>query len=184
MNRDSKMRGVLILLCLSVALCSAIDVKKLLNDMTLEQKCGQMTQIAADVIQKAKEPLDPNENPINETELTFATKVVQVGSILNAPYVKAQTAKTWQAMQKMIQDMALNNTNLGIPIIYGLDTIHGANYVREGTLFPQPLSMAASFDLEVAEKVGAIGAMETRATGIPWNFNPVLDMGRQPVWPR
>ena len=167
-----------------ICACSAIDVKKLLNDMTIEQKCGQMTQIAADVIQKFQEPSDPNENPINETELDFATKVIQVGSILNAPYVKAQTASTWQAMQKMIQDKALNNTNLGIPILYGLDTIHGANYVREGTLFPQPLSMAASFDLEVAERIGAIGAMETRATGIPWNFNPVLDMGRQPVWPR
>ena len=65
-----------------------------------------------------------------------------------------------------------------------MDSIHGANYIREAVLFPQPLSMAASFNLEIAKKVGEITSIETRASGIPWNFNPVLDVGRQPLWPR
>ena len=161
-----------------------VDIKKLLDSMTIEEKCGQMTQIAADVVQKEKEPTDPDENPINATALEFAIKVIQVGSILNTPYVKAQKAKTWQAMIQMIQEYSLNMTEKKIPNIYGLDSIHGANYLREGTLFPQPLSMAATFNLDIAEKIGEISAMETRATGIPWNFNPVLDIGRQPLWPR
>ena len=84
---------------------------------------------------------------------------------------------------QLIQDTA-KQYNLKVPVIYGLDSIHGANYIRESTLFPQPLSMAASFNLDIVEKVARITSMETRAIGVPWNFNPVLDVGRQPLWPR
>ena len=87
-------------------------------------------------------------------------------------------------MIKQIQDVALNETRLKIPIIYGIDSIHGANYVQEGVLFPQPLSQAATFNRDVAHRIGEITALETRAIGVPWNFNPVLDIGRQPLWPR
>ena len=68
--------------------------------------------------------------------------------------------------------------------MYGIDSIHGANYIQEATLFPQPISMAASFNLNVVKDIARITAIETRAVGIPWNFNPVLDVGRQPLWSR
>ncbi len=71
-----------------------------------------------------------------------------------------------------------------IPVIYGVDSIHGATYIKEAVLLPHGLNRAATFNTDIAEKSGRITAIETRAVGIPWNFNPVLDMGRQPLWPR
>ena len=71
-----------------------------------------------------------------------------------------------------------------MPVIYGLDTVHGANYVAGATIFPQPLGMAATWDSELMLDAAAIAAAETRSVGVPWNFSPVLDVGRQPLWPR
>jgi beta-glucosidase len=161
-----------------------INVEKLLNSMTIEEKCGQMTQITFDVIERTPAPIDPDENPVNETKLMIAIKDKKVGSILNTPYNTAAKASTWQKIIKIIQDVALNQTSSKIPVLYGIDSIHGANYIREAVLFPQPLGMAASFNLDIAYRIGEITALETRVTGIPWNFNPVLDIGRQPLWPR
>jgi len=161
----------------------ANDIDKLLQSMNIEQKCGQMTQVTFDVIEKTPRPTDPDENPVNVTKLEYAIKTKNVGSILNTPYNLAQKASTWVKIIKSIQDLS-SQTDLKIPVIYGLDSIHGGNYIRESVLFPQPISMAGSFNLEIAKKVGEITSLETRATGIPWNFNPVLDVGRQPLWPR
>ena len=158
-------------------------IKELMSKMTVEDKCGQMTQITFGAIQTEPAPTNPDEIPINVEKLVYAIKDKRVGSILNTPYNTAQKATTWQAIIKKIQDIALNE-NLQIPILYGLDSIHGANYIRESTLFPQPISMAASFNVEIAKQVARITAEETRAVGVPWNFNPVLDVGRQPLWPR
>ena len=130
----------LTLLLLSSVKCQSQFIKDLLKKMTVEDKCGQMTQITFDVITKAGPLADPNENPVNETKLLEAIRDKRVGSILNTPFNTAQLAKTWQAIIKTIQDQALSY-NLKIPILYGLDSIHGANYIREATLFPQPISM-------------------------------------------
>ena len=158
-------------------------IKDLMRRMTIEDKCGQMTQVTFDVIQKDPQPIDPDENPVNMTLLQMAIVEKRIGSVLNTPFAIAQKATKWQTIIKTIQDVAINS-NLKIPVIYGIDSIHGANFIREATLFPQPISMAASFNVDIAAKVARITAEETRAVGIPWNFNPVLDLGRQPLWPR
>ena len=174
-------------------------VNKLMAQMSIEEKCGQMTQITLDTITNCPEecskplpdgtptgctcPPQDDVNPINQTKLMEAILVYKVGSILNTAYDRAQKASVWQEIINTIQQAALT-TRLEIPVLYGLDSIHGANYMQESTLFPQPLSMAATFNADIARQVGAITAMETRALGIPWNFNPVLDVGRQHLWPR
>ena len=98
-------------------------------------------------------------NPADLAKVKKAIHEYKVGSILNTPYNNAAKSSTWHKIIKRIQDEALNTTHK-IPILYGLDSIHGANYVREATLFPQPLAMASTFNLEIAEKVGAVTAME------------------------
>ena len=92
--------------------------------------------------------------------------------------------QNWQEIITQMQDVATKETRLGIPIIYGIDTIHGANYVLGATIFPQNIAMAATGNVALMEKIGEITALETRAAGIPWNFDPVLDLARQPMWPR
>lgn len=175
-------------------------VNDLLSQMSFEDKCGQMNQITLDAITNCPEscstttsdgfpsactcpPDDETLNPVNFTKLEDAIKKYRVGSILNTAYDRAQSAKVWQEIIKSIQNASLN-AGLKIPVLYGLDSIHGANYVQEATLMPQPLAMAASFNVEISRRVGHITALETRAVGIPWNFNPVLDIGRQHLWPR
>lgn len=96
---------------------------------------------------------------MNVTKLVEALHTYKVGSILNTPYTQAQKSTTWQKIIQTIQEEALK-TDKQIPILYGLDSIHGANYIQEGTLFPQPLAMSSSFNVEIARRVGAITAME------------------------
>ncbi|MFA5441487.1 MAG: glycoside hydrolase family 3 N-terminal domain-containing protein [Bacteroidales bacterium] len=106
----------------------------------------------------------------------------KVGSILNTPYTTAQNVKQWNHIMKTIQEKSLEA--IGIPCLYGIDQIHGSTYIADGTLFPQGVNMAATFNRDLARRTGEVTAYETRAGGIPWSFNPVLDMGRQPAWPR
>ena len=106
----------------------------------------------------------------------------KVGSILNTPFTTAQTSAEWNRIIKIVQDKSLEA--IGIPCLYGIDQIHGCTYVADGTLFPQGVNMAATFNRELARRTGEITAYETRAAGIPWTFSPVMDMGRQPAWPR
>ncbi|MDD4501119.1 MAG: glycoside hydrolase family 3 N-terminal domain-containing protein, partial [Bacteroidales bacterium] len=106
----------------------------------------------------------------------------KVGSILNTPYTTAQSVKQWNHIIKTIQEKSLDA--IGIPCLYGIDQIHGSTYISDGTLFPQGVNMAATFNRDLARRTGEVTAYETRAGGIPWSFNPVLDMGRQPAWPR
>ena len=115
-------------------------IKDLMAKMTVEDKCGQMTQVTFDVIAKDARPSSFDENPVDMNKLLNAVKQRRVGSILNTPYNDAAKAKTWQAIIKSIQDVAISS-NLGIPVLYGLDSIHGANYIQESTLFPQPINM-------------------------------------------
>ncbi|CAF0959362.1 unnamed protein product [Brachionus calyciflorus] len=161
---------------------NSIDIDKLLQSMSNEQKCGQMTQITFELVQNDKQE-NYDENPVNFTKAEYAIKEKNIGSILNAPFYVAQKASTWQKVLQSLQNVSLSSDSK-IPILFGLDSIHGAQYIQEAVLFPHSVSMAGSFNLDIAKKVGEITSLETRASGIPWNFNPVFDVGRQPLWPR
>ena len=153
-------------------------IEALLKRMTLEEKVGQMTQLTLGMIVKGQ---DQNVE-IDPAKLDKAIAKYGVGSILNVSD-QAFTPDKWHDVIKQIQDAA-KKTRLGIPVIYGIDSIHGANYVQGATLFPQEIGMAATWNPELMKRGSEIAAMETRAAGIPWSFSPVLDIGRQPLWPR
>jgi beta-glucosidase len=155
-------------------------VNQLLSKMTLEEKVGQMTQLTLE--QFAKQDKD-GYLTVDPDKLRAGIVDHHLGSILNCGG-QARTIANWHEIITAIQDMATKQTRLGIPIIYGIDSIHGANYVTGATIFPQNIAMAATGNAELMQTVGEIAAFETRAAGIPWNFNPVLDLGRQPLWPR
>jgi beta-glucosidase len=137
--------NAIIIIAFLIFACSQVNaqspfIKDLMNKMSVEDKCGQMTQVTFDVISKPGPLSNPDENPIEPEKLLIAIRDKRVGSILATPYSIAQKAATWQNIITSIQDQALTY-NLKIPVLYGLDSIHGANYIRESTLFPQPLSM-------------------------------------------
>jgi beta-glucosidase len=148
----------------------------LLRQMTLDEKIGQMTQVTLGVVSTATDGvLDP-------IALQKAVGSFMVGSILNVTG-HALTVEQWRKVQTQIQDEA-RLTRLRIPVIYGLDGIHGQTYTLDATLFPQNIGMAATRDPELAAAVAKVAAKELRASGVRWNFAPVLDCGRQPLWSR
>lgn len=150
-------------------------VNQLLDRMTIEEKVGQMTQVTIDVIlTDANKPW--NQIEINPEKLRIAVHDYKVGSILNVAGTGAYSLEQWHGFINMIQDSA-SNTNLKIPILYGLDSIHGASYVRDSVLFPQGIAMAATFNPSLAKDLGRITAHQTRAAGVPWNFYPQVDIG-------
>ena len=108
---------------------------------------------------------------LDEQKLRDGIVKHHLGSILNCGG-QARTVQNWQEIITKMQDVATKETRLGIPILYGIDTIHGANYVLDATIFPQNIAMAATGNVALMEKNGEISALETRATGIPWNFGP------------
>ncbi len=157
-------------------------VEHLLSKMTLEEKVGQMTQVTIQAVSAAQgTATQPHKLDLQKLEEAIVN--YHVGSIINV-YDVAHTVDYWHDVITRIQDMATKKTRLGIPVMYGIDAIHGANYTREATLFPQSIAMAATRNTELMKKNGEITAYEVRASGIPWNFNPVLGVGRSPLWPR
>ncbi len=153
-------------------------IEDLLKRMTLEEKVGQMTQLTIGMIVNGR---DQNIK-IDPAKLEKAIGKYGVGSILNVSD-QALTLDHWHEIISQIQ-AAAKKTRLGIPVIYGIDSIHGANYVQGATLFPQEIGMAATWNPELMKRAAEITAIETRAAGIPWSFSPVLDLGRNPLWPR
>ena len=154
------------------------EIEALLKRMTLEEKVGQMTQLAIGMIAAGS---DQNLT-VDPAKLDKAVVKYGVGSILNVAD-QALTVDHWHEIISQIQ-AAAKKTRLGIPVLYGIDSIHGANYVRGATLFPQEIGMAATWNPELMKRASEISAAETRAAGIPWSFSPVLDLGRNPLWPR
>ncbi len=153
-------------------------VEATLSKMTLEEKIGQMTELAIDVIGN----FDANgEFQINDERLHEVIATYKVGSILNTPQV-GQTPQKWNEIIGKIQEVSMKE--LGIPCIYGLDMIHGTTYSIGGILFPQPINMAASFNPELMYEGSRISAYETRASGCPWTYAPTVDMARDPRWSR
>lgn len=157
-------------------------VKELVAKMTVEEKVGQMTQVTIQTVSKTQ-GTKSQSHVLDESKLEEAILKYHVGSLLNV-YDVAHTPEYWHEIITKIQDIATKKSRLKIPVMYGIDAIHGATYTVGATLFPQAINMGASFNKELAKRSGEITSIETRASGIPWNFYPVLDLGRQPVWPR
>lgn len=157
-------------------------VDALLAKMTLEEKVGQMTQITIEALLKTKDgkPIIPLTLDPEKVEVAFST--YKIGSVLNVGG-DAISRSAWQERIETLQKVALKQ-RLKIPMLYGVDAIRGNNYTSESVLFPQQIAQAASFNIKNAKKLGEITAYETRASLIPWTFSPVLDLGRQPMWPR
>jgi len=157
-------------------------VEQLLSLMTLEEKVGQMTQVTLEVVSKPR-AADALHNELDENKLREALLKYRVGSILNCGGA-ANSLDNWREMISIMQNIAVNESRLHIPLIYGIDAIHGVNYTTGATLFPQAFAQAATRNRELIRQGAAVTASEMKACAIPWNFNPVLDMGRQPLWPR
>ena len=154
-------------------------VEKTLAKMTLDEKIGQMLELNLDIMGK----YDANRVwQLNETMLDTLISKWKVGSILNAPGTRAATIAQWQEWIQLIQKKSMKY--LGIPDIYGLDHNHGVTYTQGGTLFPQPINLGASFNTELARIGAEITAYESRAANCPWVYNPVVDLSRDPRWPR
>ncbi|POZ52185.1 glycoside hydrolase family 3 N-terminal domain-containing protein [Methylovulum psychrotolerans] len=159
----------------------SIKVSQLLAQMTVAEKVGQMTQVDFALVAAPKDKLA--DYPVDTAKLETAILKYHVGSILNTPYDQAQPLATWRQISLAVQQTTAQS-RLKIPVIYGIDAIHGATYLKGATLFPQAINMAATFNPELSFQEGEITARELRTAGLLWNFSPVMDIGRQPLWPR
>ncbi|MBC7653408.1 MAG: glycoside hydrolase family 3 C-terminal domain-containing protein [Oligoflexus sp.] len=158
-------------------------VAQLLSKMTLEEKVGQMAQVTVDVITKGKDRFSSFEPvELDPKEMDDVFNKYKVGSILNTANNRARTTQEWYKIISEIQKVGKGRLN--IPVIYGIDAIHGTTYTAGATFFPQQIGQAASRNLDLIKKGAQITAYETRASGIPWNFSPVLDLGSDPRFPR
>jgi beta-glucosidase len=162
---------------------STTDIETLISQMSIEEKVGQTCQITLDAIHKTDEKgqaLVPTQ--IDKAKLKEALETYHVGSVLNVGWHTLDRAE-WKSIMTDIHAPYLQKEQ-NIPILYGIDAIHGVNYTVGGTLFPQEIGLAATWNTELARQMGEVTAYECRASGIPWNFSPVLDLGRQPLWSR
>lgn len=180
---------VAILVCsLPLAVCPQViksdarmeqRIEKLLNQMTLEEKIGQMAELNIDVLQDKS---IRKRFQLSEALLDTVIGKYKVGSILNVPNGEAVSRQEWQEIITAIQKKSMKE--IGIPCVYGVDQIHGTTYTDGGTLFPQGNNMAATFNRELVREGSRISAYESKAASIPWVYAPVLDLGRDPRWPR
>lgn len=154
-----------------------------LSQMTLEEKAGQMTNISLMALAKGDFWMHRDTVELDTLKMKELLLVKHVGSVQNLgtyPFPMEE----WRQNISIIQKYVLKNSRIKIPLIYGIDAVHGANYSAGATLFPQQLALAASWNTELAETTGMITAYETKACGIPWNYAPVLDVSKQPLWGR
>lgn len=154
-------------------------VDQTLKKLTLEEKVGQMMEIVIDL-------LGGNDKNgvfyIDEHKADSIFTHYKVGSILNAPNTCAPTAKQWEKYMAQIQKLSMKR--MGVPCIFGLDQNHGSTYTQGGTLFPQNINVAATFNREIARRSAEATAYETRAASVPWTYSPTVDLGRDARWPR
>lgn len=177
------MKKITVLLAAAAFICSCsqkdpveAQVDKIMSKMSLEDKIGQMVQLDNSAV-VSKDGKSISENGVK------ALRDFKIGSVLNTLSNKGATdVETYREFISLIQDECLAEN--GIPTIYGLDQIHGATYTKDATFFPQEVNLGATFNTEYAFKMGEIIAYETRACNVPWVFSPVMDLGRNPVWPR
>ncbi len=151
-------------------------VESVLKKMSLKEKAGQMVQLSIDTI------TDENTKEIDPAKLDRIIGEYKVGSILNLLNDVSRSREGTAAFVRQIQEKSMEA--IGIPCIYGLDMIHGANYLTDGSLYPQEINMGATFNREYPKMMGEALAYETRAAQVAWVFSPVMDLGRDPRWPR
>lgn len=155
------------------------QVEQTLKKLTLEEKIGQMMELVTDLF-------GANDKNgvfyIDEHKTDSILSRYKIGSILNAPNTCAPTAKQWEKYIAQIQKISMKR--IGIPCVFGLDQNHGSTYTQGGTLFPQNINVAATFNREVARRSAEATAYETRAVSIPWTYSPTVDLGRDARWPR
>jgi len=166
----------------ALAVDSDIEAKihRQLKAMTVAEKVGQMTQVDLSTIIAGKD--EQGQLLLDENKLNEAINKYKVGSILNAGG-SGITPQHWRKILTKIQDKALK-TEQAIPVLYGIDAIHGATFTEGATLFPHNIGMGASRNTDLVKQAAKVTAKEVRASGIRWNFDPVLDIARQPLWPR
>jgi beta-glucosidase len=152
-------------------------ITTLLKGMTLEEKVGQMAQVSIEALGSARNGQFTFSDKMRDAVVNY-----KIGSILNTPG-PLQSAQDWNRIISEIQDAA-KQTRTKIPVLYGLDHIHGVSYIGGGTLFPQPIAQAATFNRQLAYNAGVITSYESRAAGVPWSFSPALDLETNPQWPR
>ena len=155
------------------------QVEQTLKKLTLEEKIGQMMELVTDLF-------GANDKNgvfyIDEHKTDSILSRYKIGSILNAPNTCAPTAKQWEKYISQIQKISMKR--IGIPCVFGLDQNHGSTYTQDGTLFPQNINVAATFNREIARRSAEATAYETRAVSVPWTFSPTVDLGRDARWPR
>lgn len=158
-------------------------ISLLLAQMTLKEKAGQMINIGLPAILEGGY-WDAKERAIFDQK-KFKKLIIEsaVGSIHNTPGYPAEKDE-WYQIVKKIQDSAMQKTRLGIPVLYGIDNIHGANYVNGSTMFPHQIAIAATWNTELSKKSAEITSYESRAASLPWNFNPNADVAMSPLWGR
>lgn len=175
----------------SVSEKTELQITQIIANMTLDEKVGQTCQITLDAIlvtetdndfEAGTESRAIEPYKIDAAKLEIAIEKFKIGSILNVSS-HALSLKEWDYIMSKVNAPFLKGQS-GIPIIYGIDAIHGANYIKGATLFPQEVGLAATWNRSLAKQFAEITAYETRASGVRWNFSPVLDIGRQPLWSR
>ena len=162
-----------------------VNIVALIKKMSIEEKAGQMTQIDLGVIAEGGICALKNPQTIDLKKIQEAISKYHIGSILNVGCGSGTISlENWHKILNTIHLENARSSKNNIPILYGIDAIHGANYTIGATLFPQQIAQAATWNPALVKKGYEITAYEVRATGIPWNFSPVLDLGRQPLWSR
>lgn len=189
MNMNQKHIQILLIIIVLISACQTKDnkiqthqsdninkqkINELIKDMTVEEKVGQMTQLTLSIFYK--------DGILQEELLKEYITEFNIGSMLNIPS-SAISLDQWRELIIKISDLALES-NLKIPILYGIDAIHGATYTKNSTLFPHNIGLAASRNPQLTRTIAEITAKEIRACGIRWNFDPILGVGRQPLWSR
>lgn len=184
---------LIIVLCLAAEVLSTVnnlteseaEVEALLRSLSLEAKIGQMVQLDIALFVR------PGTASVDYDKLKEYITAYEVGSVLNSPFSggpvdgrSGWSAAEWRALIQQIQEYATTLTTGKVPVIYGLDSIHGATYVEDAVLFPQAINLGAAFNPSLAYAMGEITSRDTRAAGIPWIFAPVLGLGLQPAWAR
>ncbi|MDD6506296.1 MAG: glycoside hydrolase family 3 N-terminal domain-containing protein [Prevotellaceae bacterium] len=155
------------------------QVEKTLAKLTLEEKIGQMMELVTDLFGAND---DKGVFYIDEKKTDSLFSRYKIGSILNAPNTCAPTAEQWEKYIAQIQKISMKR--MGIPCVFGLDQNHGSTYTQGGTLFPQNINVAATFNREIARRSAEATAYETRAVSVPWTYSPTVDLGRDARWPR
>jgi beta-glucosidase len=192
-NQKIRMLLAFVIIFISLASCKQESreasqikrhVNRVLSKMTLKEKVGQMVNIGLPTLLEGDIYYAPRDTSVIDTaKLALYIGKYGVGSVHNTPGYPPDKDE-WHRLIKQIQDYAINHTRLGIPVIYGIDGVHGATYVDHSTMLPQQIALAASWDTGLAGRAGDITSYELRAASMPWNYAPVIDVASQPLWGR